>query len=123
MMLLSSLRGLRGGWIALAGTFHPSLPSRQESAGFEFPRKTRPKFLAGKILPSQSGLCLRELVGASWRVRRGPSLGDSTSAGAENSQVTQHAANATEGDSINLLNARQSLLTQTLLCSLRLKHD
>lgn len=44
----------------------------------------------GLSLSSQSG-CLREWIGAQGRVRRGPSLGDSTSAGAENSQATLHA--------------------------------
>src|SRR5580692_11774335 len=41
----------------------------------------------GQSLPSQSGLCLRESVGASRGLTHGPSLGDSTSAGAENSQA------------------------------------
>ena len=40
------------------------------------------------ILASQQGLCPEELLGASGRLRRGPSLGDLTSAGARNSQVT-----------------------------------
>lgn len=44
------------------------------------------------FLPSQSALRLRELVGASRRVRRGPSLGELTSAGANNSRVALHAA-------------------------------
>jgi hypothetical protein len=42
----------------------------------------------GRSLSRQRGLCLGALSGASRRLSRGPSLGDSTSAGAENSQVT-----------------------------------
>jgi len=55
----------------------------------------------GRSLPSQLGLCLGELAGASGRVRRGPSLGDSTSAGAENSQATLHVDKSREDDGMS----------------------
>lgn len=45
---------------------------------------------SGRLLPRQLRLRLGVWVGAKRRVRRGPSLGDSTSAGAENSQATLH---------------------------------
>ena len=64
------------------------------------------------------------MIGASRRASRGASLGDSTSAGAENSQRTLRPAKATDGDSITVLTrGRFRSLTLTLPYSLRLKHD
>lgn len=54
----------------------------------------------GPLLPSQWGLCPRGLVGADRRVRRGPSLGELTPAGASNSQVTLHSDQATDDEGI-----------------------
>jgi hypothetical protein len=45
----------------------------------------------GRFLPRQSGLCPRVSVGAQRRVRRGPSLGEATPAGAVNSRGALHA--------------------------------
>lgn len=55
---------------------------------------------ASPLLPSQWGLCPRGLVGADRRVRRGPSLGELTPAGASNSRVTLHADQATDDEGI-----------------------
>ena len=93
------------------GLAHRFLPSRDTAESNpnrpeyciprnDIPRKTRLNALCGSSLPSQSGLCLRELVGASRRVRRGTSLGDSTSEGAEHSQFTLHADHANLDDGI-----------------------
>jgi hypothetical protein len=42
----------------------------------------------GRFLPRQWGLCPRVLAGAQRRTRRGPSLGELTPAGADNSRGT-----------------------------------
>jgi len=57
----------------------------------DIPRKYRPNALCWIILPRQLGLCPRVSAGAQRRVRRGPSLGESTPAGADNSRGTLHA--------------------------------
>ena len=80
------------------------------------------RVIAGCEIPlsSQSALRLREWIGASRPCASGTSLGDSTSAGAENSQSAQHVqTRPTLTHSYQHAQAK-SIVTQPLLCSLSL---
>jgi hypothetical protein len=79
----------------------PTPTSQSVVRRHDIPRTIRPNARCWISLPSQSALRLRELVGASRRCASGPSLGELTSAGASNSQVTQQM-HATDADGIPL---------------------
>src|ERR1035438_7412503 len=59
------------------------------------PRQSRLSDLSAIVLPRQLGLYPRASVGAQRRVRRGPSLGGSTPAGADDSRGALHASPCT----------------------------
>ena len=106
---------VRPGGLGVAGELLASRSQLTNPNGFErlanvTPRKSRLSNLSAIFLPRQWGLCPRVLVGASERVRWEPSLGESTPAGADNSQVTQYAASADSE-----LKALQRASTQPLL--------
>src|ERR1035438_10287509 len=90
---------VRPGGLGVAGELLASRSQLTNPNGFErlanvTPRKFRLSNLSAIFLPRQWGLCPRVLVGASRRVRREPSLGDSSPAGAENSQATLYLHSA-----------------------------
>lgn len=73
-------------------------------------------------LPSQWGLCLRGLVGACRRVRRGPSLGRGDFCGSRSApilgrdiQATQHDDHATDDDGIPFSRMAEKTLLLTCL--------
>lgn len=73
----------------------------------DFLEQFDPSIYAGIFLPRQWGLCPRVSVGAKRPVGRGPSLGDSTPAGAGNSQDTLHVAQRpTDDDGVHFARAR-----------------
>lgn len=76
--------------------------------GFVFSRWTY-------VLASQSALRLRESLGAKRRVSREPSLGDSTSAGAESSQAALHALQSDRPTMTAFLQRLDSTLAFALL--------
>ena len=81
--------GVRFVLFAEAGRYSPNKFSLGANAD---PENNGSLYISPELcLASQSALWLRELPGAKRRVSREPSLGDSTSAGAENSQAAQYA--------------------------------
>ena len=82
--------GVRFVLFAEAGRYSPNKFSPGANAD---PENNGSLYISPELcLASQSALWLRELPGAKRRVSREPSLGDSTSAGAENSQAALRAS-------------------------------
>lgn len=98
MYPIASFQGKRGGCSGVASSpLHPRTPTAvllldDVTANEISPNNLDSDFLASSLC-RQLGYP-RVCIGASGRVRREPSLGDSTPAGAENSQATLYIASA-----------------------------
>lgn len=95
--MVNSLQVSSGGGCS-RGYFFAETATNSHQNSDTFPRNETPRqfdsvssLRNSYVLARQLGF-LGALLGAWWRVSRGASLGDSTSAGAENSQRTLHAA-------------------------------
>ena len=100
--------GVRFVLFAEAGRYSPNKFSLGANAD---PENNGSLYISPELcLASQSALWLRELPGAKRRVRRGPSLGDSTSAGAENSQSDLHTVKRPIDDGILSLTLAETTL-------------